>query len=136
MLVVDPWNEMDHVRPENMSLTEYTGFAIKQLKRFAQRYRVHLIVVAHPAKMMRGKNGTYPVPSLYDIADSAHWSNKPDVGIIVHRYDMRTPNTLLRIAKVRYRSVGRPGDLAGVWDEERSRYTIGDITEILGDDYT
>jgi twinkle protein len=78
----------------------------------------------------------FPVPALCDIADSAHWANKPDVGIIIHRYDVRAPNTLLRIAKVRYRAVGRPGDLAGVWNDDTSRYTMGDITEILGEDYT
>src|SRR5262249_2088464 len=75
-LVIDPWNEMDHVRAPDMSPTEYTGFAIKSLKRFAHKYRVHVIVVAHPAKMQRNRQGDFPVPGLYDIADSAHWSNK------------------------------------------------------------
>ncbi|MGE0425710.1 MAG: toprim domain-containing protein, partial [Reyranellaceae bacterium] len=40
ILVIDPWNEMDHVRPPDMSLTEYTGFAIKQFKKFARKHRV------------------------------------------------------------------------------------------------
>ena len=134
-LIIDPWNEMDHVRGPDMSPTDYVGFAIRELKRFAIRYRVHLIVVAHPAKMTRSKNGKFPVPALYDIADSAHWANKTDVGIVVHRYDVLTPNTLLRIAKVRHRAVGRPGDLAGVWNDDTCRYTIGNISEILGSDY-
>jgi twinkle protein len=77
IMVVDPWNELDHLRPPEMSQTEYVGFAIKQLKRFARKYRVHMIVAAHPAKMMRGKDGKYPAPSLYDISDSAHWSTSP-----------------------------------------------------------
>lgn len=134
-LVIDPWNEMDHVRPPDMSITEYTGFAIKQLKRFARKYRVHLIVVAHPAKMQRAKSGEVPVPSLYDVADSSHWANKPDVGIIVHRFDPKTPNTLLRVAKVRWRAIGRVGDLAGVWNHETGCYTIGEPQEILGKSY-
>ena len=117
-----------------MQLTEYTGFAIKQLKRFAKRYRVHVICVAHPAKIPRSKVGQFPIPALYDIADSAHWANKPDVGIIIHRPDVTKPNTLIGIAKVRYRSVGRPGDLAGVWNEDTSRDTMGESSEILDDD--
>ena len=134
-LVIDPWNELDHVRGPDMSPTDYIGFAIKALKRFAQKYRVHVIVVTHPAKMKRDRNGDFPVPSLYDIADSAHWSNKIDIGIIVHRYDPKTPNTLLRVAKARFRTIGRVGDMAGVWNIETGRYTMGDLKEILGDDY-
>lgn len=134
-VIIDPWNEMDHVRPPDMTATEYTGFAIKALKRFAQKYRVHMIVVAHPAKLQRNRRGEFPVPSLYDIADSSHWSNKADIGIIVHRFDPKTPNTLLRIAKARFRTIGSVGDLAGVWDRETGCYTMGDGKEILGDDY-
>ena len=117
-----------------MSTTEYTGFAIRQLKKLAQKLSIHLIVVAHPAKIQRGKQGELPVPNLYDVADSAHWANKPDVGIIIHRFDTGTPNTLIKIAKVRHRVVGRPGELAGVWNRDTGRYTMGDLTEILGED--
>jgi twinkle protein len=126
IMVVDPWNELDHLRPPEMSQTEYVGFAIKQLKRFARKYRVHMIIAAHPAKMMRGKDGKYPAPSLYDISDSAHWSNKPDVGIVIHREKITETKTQIRIVKVRYSTIGRPGELVGFWDVGRTRYTIGE----------
>jgi twinkle protein len=126
---------MDHNRGGDMTMTEYTGFAIRQLKRFARKYRVHLTVVAHPTKMQRIKDGKYPVPSLYDIADSAHWSNKPDVGIIIHRFRATQNSTLIRFAKVRFRAIGRPGDMAGHWNELSRRYQIGDPVQVLGDDY-
>ncbi len=62
VIVIDPWNELEHVRPKEMTQTEYTGWAIKSLKRFAKRERVHIIVVAHPAKMLRNKqDGKYPM---------------------------------------------------------------------------
>src|SRR5262249_23131436 len=85
LVVVDPWNELDHIRPEAMSLTEYVGFAIKEFRRLARRLQVHVIVAAHPAKMYRDKAGEFPVPSLYDISDSAHWANKPEIGVVVYR---------------------------------------------------
>lgn len=70
VIVIDPWNEMDHLRPPDMTITEYVGFAIKQFKAFAKQYQVHLIIAAHPAKMMRDKGtGEIPIPSLYDISD-------------------------------------------------------------------
>lgn len=110
LIIIDPWNELDHVRPYGMSLTEYVGNAIKTLKRFAAKYAVHIIVVAHPAKMEKNKDGEYGIPSLYDISDSANWYNKPDIGIVVHRN--RYNLTIIRVQKVRYIGViGRPGDI-------------------------
>lgn len=126
VLVIDPWNEMDHVRPPDMNLTEYTGFAIKQFKKFARKHRVHLIVVAHPAKLQRARDsGKYPTPSLYDIADSAHWANKPDIGIVIHREELGPQGTTtIKVAKARYCGViGSPGEVRGLkWNREATRY--------------
>ena len=122
--VIDPWNELDHVRPPDMSLTEYVGYAIKQLKKFARKYRVHLIVAAHPAKMQRNKDGVTPCPGLYDISDSAHWANKPEVGIVVHRENLANNETKIRVLKAKYSVIGKPGEIVGAFDINRSRYTI------------
>lgn len=67
--VIDPWNEMDHSRPKEQTLTEYVGRAIRDLKKFARTFNVHMIVVAHPTKIMRDKDGKLPMPTLYDISD-------------------------------------------------------------------
>lgn len=123
LIVIDPWNEMDHVRPPDMTLTEYTGYAIKLFRRLARKYSVHVIVAAHPAKQRKLDNGTYGVPSLYDISDSAHWNNKADCGIVVHRTDETT--TLIRVAKSRYHDeIGIPGDVEAHFNREIARYEI------------
>lgn len=124
IVVIDPWNEMDHVRPSDMSLTEYTGFAIKQFRKLASKYQVHVIVVAHPTKLRPEKPGTpLPIPNLYDISDSSHWNNKADVGIIIHRKD--DERTLIRIAKSRYHhEIGVPGDLEAFYLKDQARYEI------------
>ena len=122
MIVIDPWNEMDHDRPRDMSLTEYTGFAIKQFKALARRYQVHVIVAAHPAKQRKLEDGTYGVPSLYDISDSAHWYNKCDVGVVVHRDDK---GTILRTAKSKYHEeIGIPGDERAEFNTCTGRYDL------------
>jgi twinkle protein len=128
IVVIDPWNEMDHTRPPDMTLTEYVGYAIKQFRKLAKKYKVHLIVVAHPSKMLRGQGGKYPVPGLYDISDSAHWSNKADIGIVVHREDLIvSKETKIRVVKSRYHNaIGRPGQITGIWNESTGRYTITD----------
>jgi twinkle protein len=126
IVVVDPWNELDHTRPSDMTQTEYVGTAIKTLKKFARKYNVHLIIAVHPAKMLRTKDGKYPVPGLYDISDSAHWANKPDVGIVVHRENLTDGNSIIRVVKSRYHAIGVPGEVQGRWDVHRTRYLITD----------
>lgn len=111
LIVIDPWNEIEHAKPPGQLLTEYVGAGIRRLKRFARRFNVHLIVVAHPTKMRAEKGGRLPIPTLYDIADSAHWGNKPDIGIVIDRD--RTDalgRTMLKVAKSRdERNIGKPG---------------------------
>lgn len=126
LVVIDPWNEMDHARPSDMTMTEYVGFAIRQFRKLARSHAVHVIVVAHPAKMQRGRDGRYPVPGLYDISDSAHWSNKADIGIVVHRDSLiDSDETAIRVVKSRYHSaIGVPGEITVVWDEARTRFAI------------
>jgi twinkle protein len=123
VFIIDPWNEVEHsFDRREMSQTDYTGFAIKQLKKFARRYNVHVAVVAHPAKMQRSRDsGEYPVPTLYDIADSAHWANKADLGVIVHRQEN---NTLVRVQKSRYhKDIGLPDDYLLDYDTETMRFS-------------
>lgn len=131
VLVIDPWNWMDLARPPDMNLTEYTDFAIKQSKKFARKHRVHLIVVVHPTKLQRSREtGRYPMPSLYDISDSAHWANKPDIGIVVHRESLRPDGTTtIKVAKVRYCGViGTPSEVTELrWNREATRYEWNDV---------
>ena len=122
IIIIDPWNEMDHERPPGMSLTEYTGNAIKMLKKFAKSRGVHVMVVAHPAKLNRNKNGDFPIPQLYDISDSAQWSNKPDLGIVVHR-DEKNGDTV-RTVKSRYHNeIGAPGIVETKFNPQSGRFT-------------
>lgn len=123
MIIVDPWNELDHTRPPDMSLTEYTGFAIKQFKRLARMLDVFLVVAAHPAKMKR-EDGKYLPPTLYDISDSAHWYNKADLGMTIFR-DIEKDETRLIIGKVRYQpTLGKPGMVPLHYLPEMRRYEV------------
>lgn len=125
VIVIDPWNEMDHARLRHESETEYTGRAIKTLKKFANAYQVHLIVVAHPAKMEVDRHGKLPIPNLYNISGSAHFANKCDLGMVVHR---KGDQTIVRNLKSRYHDIiGRPGEVTMefVAQDRRFRVTEG-----------
>ncbi|MBT6205934.1 MAG: toprim domain-containing protein [Rhodospirillaceae bacterium] len=107
-LVIDPYNEIDHKRPVGMTETEYVSQILAKVKRFAQNYSVHVWFIAHPAKPQRGQDGKIPVPSLYDISGSAHWVNKADIGLVVHR-QYESNRAEIHVNKVRHKVVGKPG---------------------------
>lgn len=119
-VIIDPWNELETMPPPpDMKETDYIGLCIKQFKRFAVKHLVHVIIVVHP-KMLQRENGATPMPTLYDASGSSHWANKADVGVIVHRPDKY--QTLIRVAKVRHRVIGIPGDASVKYIWERSSY--------------
>ena len=114
LFIIDPWNELDHqFDRRDMNETQYTGFAVKQLKKFARRYRVHVAVVIHPSKIKSvGRDDKRRMPNMGDAADSAHWENKPDLACIIHR----SQGLLLwRVAKSRYADEDKIGPLGDYW---------------------
>ena len=110
-LVIDPWNEIDHNRENNMSETEYISKALTTMRNFARIHQVHIWLVAHPAKLYKDKDGKYPVPTPYDIAGSAHFRNKADNAITVWRNAGRPDQTVadVHVQKIRYKEVGKLG---------------------------
>jgi twinkle protein len=117
LIVLDPWNELEHKRGSQETETDYIGRAIRALKRFARRYNVALWVVAHPTKP-QGKTGP---PGLYDIAGSANWANKADYGLIYHRPDKAINSGTLSVVKVRMGLPGGCGIVDVMLDEGTSR---------------
>lgn len=110
-LVIDPYNELDHRRPPSMTETEYVSQILTKMKRFAQHHDCHVWFVAHP-KQLQGFRGD--PPSLYDISGSAHFINKCDVGIIVHRNRDVDKGPIdqvqILVRKVRNKTAGMIGD--------------------------
>jgi twinkle protein len=109
-LTIDPWNEIDHVRPEKMAETEYISQSLSKLRRFARMNSVHVWLVAHPTKLQKDmKTNTYPVPMPYDIAGSAHFRNKADNCLTIHRENFKIDQVTVHIQKVRFKEIGRNG---------------------------
>jgi len=108
-IVLDPWNELEHRRPTDKSETEFISESLGQIRRFARFNKVHVWIVAHPTKLKRKDDGTYPVPRLYDISGSAAFYNKADNGICIHRKDPRKPEVDVHVQKIRFKEVGKLG---------------------------
>jgi twinkle protein len=120
-LVIDPWNEVEHARRRDESMTDYIGRGIRSLKRFARQYDVAVIVIAHPTKEV-GKDGKSRPPTLYDIEGSAHWFNKCDHGVIIDRPNAHADESVIRIAKVRFEESGEKGEIRMSFDREHCRF--------------
>ena len=111
MIVLDPWNELEHRRRRDETETEYTNRALREFRKFAQRMNVAFWVVAHPTKPEKGFSG---VPKLYQIAGSAAWANKPHYGLTYHRRDPSANTGELHVSKVRQGLPGRKTDQEGI----------------------
>jgi twinkle protein len=76
--LVDPWNEIEYDRG-GASMTDYIGNCLKDAKRFAHNHGCNVWFNTHPPKVrMEDRDARL---TGYDIADSANWGNKADLGL-------------------------------------------------------
>ncbi len=120
MLLIDPWNYIEHKFGKGQTETQYISESLTKLKAFALTHNIHVILIAHPAKMPKN-NGKYEVPTLYSISGSAHFFNKTDNGITVYR-DFENKTVEIHIQKVRYSWLGEVGSVTFTYDVERRQY--------------
>lgn len=124
-VVIDPWNELEHRRPPQMTETEYVSQSLSKMRHHARLHDQHWWLVAHPTKLQKDKStGKYLVPTLYDIAGSAHFRNKADFGLVVWRdaEDPQSPSTVF-VQKVRFRWCGQLGQCDLYFDRVTGRYS-------------
>ena len=122
-LVIDPWNELEHWRPTNLSETEYVSKTLSMVRNWARKNGVHVWIVAHPQKMRR-EDGKLPVPRPDMIAGSQHWWNKSDAAITVWREFEKADSqeVTIYVQKVRFKHIGRAGYVTLLYDRVTGRY--------------
>ena len=123
ILVIDPWNEVEHSRPAGMTEAEHVSESLMRLRRFARKHELLVIVVAHPRLLDKRPDGSYPVPTPYDISGGAMWRNKADNCIAVYA-NPTDPNGCLEIhvQKVKFKLFGTVGMNPMRWDRVTGRY--------------
>lgn len=121
-ILIDPWNEVEHVWKVNENETTYTNAALRELKRMARRFQIAIIIVTHPSKS-GGQHTRIEDFSLYDVSGSNAWKNKADHGIIVFREDQTATRTFVKIDKSKnHRLMGRPGIVTMDFDPEHATF--------------
>jgi twinkle protein len=123
-LVVDPWNELEHLRPKEWSETEYIASTLSKVRGWARANNVHVWIVAHPQKLRRDDGGKLPIPRPDSISGSQNWWNKADNAITVWRdfEKMDSGEVDIHIQKIRFKHCGRPGLVSLRYDRITGRY--------------
>ena len=126
-LVIDPWNELEHLRPREWSETEYIAATLTCLRSWARVNNVHVWLVAHPQKLRRDDSGNLPVPRPDSISGSQNWWNKADNALTVWRalepLPLREHEVKIYIQKIRFRHIGRIGEAVLHYDRVTGRYS-------------
>jgi twinkle protein len=108
ILVIDPYNKLDHQRKQTQTETEYISWFLDQLTNFAKFNDVLLFLIAHPTKLAPGQ-----IANLYSISGSAHFFNKTDYGFTFVRLkdgdNVMTNESQVHWQKFRWKHLGHHG---------------------------
>ena len=119
-LIIDPYNRLEDEQG-GQNETRYVSHVLDKLQNFAQHNDVLVILMAHPTKQPKNKDGVIEAPTLYDISGSANFYNKADFGIVVHRN--RVENTVeVHVQKVKFRHLGACGTALFKYNLNNGRY--------------
>lgn len=123
-VILDPWNTLEHLRPPRQTETEYISEALTWITNWTRAQKLHVFLVAHPHMMQRDKaTGKRSVPTPYDIHGSAHWYNKADNIVCVHReQDEQGQDVEIHVQKVRFKHIGKVGMVSLKYDRVVGRY--------------
>lgn len=121
-LLIDPWNKLEHNMGKGDNETMYISKELDKVIRFDQRNSVFTIIIAHPTKIRKNlRTGLYEVPNLYDIAGSANWFNKVDIGICFYR-NYATQLSEIHVQKIKYDHLGKQGMCEVKYNCNNSRF--------------
>lgn len=123
-VIIDPYNEISARRDTGVREDEHIRDLISRCKSLCRAHGITMWMVAHPFKMVKGGDGKYPVPTLYDISGASHWNNMADVGLVVHR-DFETDTTEVYTRKIREQGLyGEIGFRVFSYNRSTRRYSL------------
>jgi hypothetical protein len=109
-VLIDPWNQLDHVQKSYQREDQYLSEQLTVTKRFALHNAVHYNIIAHPKSPSYKDDKSLPVVDMYDVNGGAMWGNKMDGIISYYRpdwhIDKKSPNVEIHIQKVKRKRTG------------------------------
>jgi len=104
-LVIDPFNKIRDVECKTEDVNRYTMEYLTKIETFAKKYDVLVMVVAHPTKMYKDKEGKMEEPTMYSIKGGGEWYDASYHGLLVHR-DYEAKTVKVKVLKVKFQNLG------------------------------
>ena len=121
-LILDPYNKIRDIDSGYEDINRYTMEYLTKLEIFAKKYDVLVIVVAHPTKMYRDKEGNIEEPTMYNIKGGGEWYDASYHGLLVHR-DYENKTVKVKVLKVKFQNLGQNGAEAYFsWDYKSGKF--------------
>jgi twinkle protein len=132
-LVIDPYNKVRDVNCKTEDVNRYTMEYLTKIEVFAKKYDVLVIVVAHPTKMYKDKDGKIEEPTMYNIKGGGEWYDASYHGLLVHR-DYEAKTVKAKVLKVKFQNLGENGAEAHFSWEPKSGSYIPLATDMIQDE--
>ena len=132
-LVIDPFNKIRDVDCKTEDVNRYTMEYLTKIETFAKKYDVLVMVVAHPTKMYRDKEGKIEEPTMYSIKGGGEWYDASYHGLLVHR-DYEAQTVKVKVLKVKFQNLGENQAEAHFNWEPKSGSYIPLVTDSVGND--
>ena len=107
-LVIDPFNKVRDTEGSSGDVNVYTLEYLTKIEIFAKKYDVLVIIVAHPTKMYKDKDGNIEEPTMYNIKGGGEWYDASYHGLLVHR-DYQNKTVKVKVLKVKFQNLGENG---------------------------
>ena len=122
LAILDPWQEFDDEMPDReRNHSRWIGKVIQRFVGLAEESRCNIVIVAHPTKLPRDKEGKFVIPDGEEIADSRMFKSRCDIGVTIHRPSDQASDMLLRVWKMRDARFARYGDTTLRYDMNTHR---------------
>jgi len=127
-LVLDPFNKIRDTNASSDDVNRYTLEYLQKIEVFAKKYDVLVIIVAHPTKMYKDKDGKIEEPTMYSIKGGGEWYDASYHGLLVHR-DYEAKTVKAKVLKVKFQNLGENGAEAHFRWEPKSGSFLPDASQ-------
>ena len=122
-LVIDPYNKIRDKENVNLSITDYTNAYLNKIDTFCKKNDVLVILVAHPTKPEKSKEGNLLEPTFYDVKGGGEFYDMSPHGLLVHR-DYNNSTVKIKVLKVKFGNLGEnQAEKLFMWNVANGRYT-------------
>lgn len=120
VVVIDPYNKIDHQYDKHLTETQYISKVMDRLQLFAKKYNVLVNLVVHPRTQQTTDVNNL---NMYSINGSANFANKSDYIIVVHRNKHVNGDTVtIKCDKVKFKNYGSAGETEVKYDYISGNY--------------